>query len=1132
MTRSTRLVAIFLVLIVTAALAQQPASRVAPADAAPAINRADKLNSENAQLNGCGGVSFIEAGPAVAGGNTPFSIASGDFDLDGNPDLAIADAVTGPDNLTILLGNVRGRFNPAPGSPAAAGSVPRSVTVGDFNLDGRPDLAVANTGSNNVTILLGDGTGRFPLNPSLVFAVGTSPFSIVTGDFNRDGKPDLATANENSNNVSILLGNGTGRFDPPSGSRSPIKVGISPRSLVIGDFNQDGNPDLAVANSFNNNVTILLSLGDGGFIQAFGSPIATGNDPLSLTAGDFNKDGRLDLAVANRASSDLSILLGSGSGRFIESASIPLKLAAVFVVARDFDLDGNLDLAAANAATDNLSLLSGDGRGGFREAAGSPISAGDGPRAIALGDFNHDGKTDIAAANENSNDVTIQINTCTAFPCSRMSFSQPPGSPVSVEKTPRSVAVGDLNRDGRPDLAVANGDSDNVTILLSNRGFGFTPSEISPIATGSGPEAVVMGDFDLDTFADLAVANFFSDTVTILLGDGGGHFKESSSSPILVAARPDSLVVGDFNADGRPDLAVTSYSNVLTILLGGSGGSFTLAPGSPRPLAGRPKSIAVGDFNLDRKTDLAVAFLESDRLLILQGLGGGAFTFAASIPVGRGRHSVAGGDLNLDGSADLAVTNSGSSDVTVLLNDGRGSLGFSSSTTHTGGDPEAIAIGDFNHDGKPDLGVADFFHHTVIVLSRDVLGVFVPLFGSPVPVGDGPSFIAAGDFNQDSKSDLAVANSNSNNITILLNNGVSAPSEPPLGPTISVGSGPSSLAIGDFNLDGKLDLAVADENDDNVMILLGDASGRFTQSLGPPIPVGKHPGPLAVGDFNQDGNADIAVANYVSNDVSILLGNGAGGVKAPRLPPIPSGVGPFSVACADFNRDGKLDLAVANRASDTVTILFGDGLGGFKSSTIGVGSSPFSIAGGDFNRDGRPDLAVANRGSDNLTILLGNSIGGFNGSTVGAGNTPRSVAVDDFNLDGKLDLAVANDASDSVTILLGDGIGGFGPPSTLPIPGGPSPIQVAVGDFSRDGKPDLAVASSFSRYANNVTILLGNGRGAFTPSPDSPITMGNDPSSVVIGDFNLDGKPDFAVSMRYSNIVSVRINACTGRMGP
>ncbi len=348
-------------------------------------------------------------------GTKPMSVAVGDFNGDGKPDLAIA---SGDGTVTVLLGTGGGGFAAAPGSPFPAGSGPSAVAVGDFNGDGKPDLAIADYDANRVTVLLGDGTGRFTAAPSSPFPAGSQPDSVAVGDFNGDGKPDLAIANYNSNNVTVLLGDGAGGFTAAPGS--PFSAGTQPFSVAVGDFNGDGKPDLAISNVASGNVTVLLGNGTGGFTAAPGSPFAVGAYPESVAVADFNADGKLDLAVAGvglyqSTGLNVTVLLGDGAGGFTAApggASATGDAPTALAVA-DFNEDGLPDLAVINPETGTVAILLGNGTGGFTSATGSPFTAGAQAVALAAGDFNADGKPDFAVANYGSNNLTVLLNGST-----------------------------------------------------------------------------------------------------------------------------------------------------------------------------------------------------------------------------------------------------------------------------------------------------------------------------------------------------------------------------------------------------------------------------------------------------------------------------------------------------------------------------------------------------------------------------------------------------------------------------------------------------------------------------------------------------------------------------------------------
>jgi hypothetical protein len=338
----------------------------------------------------------------------------------------------------------------------------------------------------------------------------------------------------------------------------------------------------------------------------------------------------------------------------------------------------------------------------------------------------------------------------------------------------------------------------------------------------------------------------------------------------------------------------------------------------------------------------------------------------------------------------------------------------------------------------------------------------------------------------------------------------------------STGQFPQAQAVGDFNGDGRMDVAVANYGSENITLYLGNGSGGFTEASGSPVASGATPYSIAVADFDGDGKADLAVTNIFSNTVTVLLGNGSGGFTAAAGSPFATGTSAISVAAGDFNRDGKADLAIANFDSGTITVLLGNGSGGFSpapGSPFAAGTHPWTIVVGDFNGDGKPDMAVANAvASGVVTVLLGNGSGGFAaaaGSPYAVGSYPRTLAVGDIDGDGKLDLAVANNGSSNITVLMGNGSGGFTPAAGSPVTVGVQPSGISISDFNGDGKADLAVANG---YSNDVSILLGNGSGSFTAAPGSPFaTAGVQPTSIAAGDFSGDGRADLAISNYFSN---------------
>jgi hypothetical protein len=347
------------------------------------------------------GPVFSEVVKYESGGKNPNNVKIGDFNGDGKLDIVAANSDA--NNVGVLLGNGDGTFRPV--HTYGAGDVPYTVLVGDFNLDGKLDLAVANiayTGTPSVSILLGNGDGTF--QPAKNFSAGDQPTELVMGDFNRDGKPDLAVGNRTQNTVSILLGNGDGAF------RAPLSypTGITPYSLATGDFNLDGNLDLAVANSASHNVSVLLGNGDGTFQEARNYLADTGHwGAYSVAVGDFNGDKKPDLAVANFSDNTVGVLLGNGDGTFQSEEVFKTGDWPFDVAVEDFNGDGKLDLVSANNSN-TLSLLLGNGDGSFQAVQNYPT--GYSPCSVAVGDFNGDGKPDVALADRGDGTISVLLN--------------------------------------------------------------------------------------------------------------------------------------------------------------------------------------------------------------------------------------------------------------------------------------------------------------------------------------------------------------------------------------------------------------------------------------------------------------------------------------------------------------------------------------------------------------------------------------------------------------------------------------------------------------------------------------------------------------------------------------------------
>lgn len=365
----------------------------------------------------------------------------------------------------------------------------------------------------------------------------------------------------NSGNITVTAAPVVFGFTPGLGS--PFPAGNVPRSLAVGDFDGSNGPDLAVANQVGNNVTLLLNDGTGRFTHGTGSPFAVGTNPFSVGAGDFDGINGLDLAVAGRFNGDVTVLLNDGTGGFTPGAGSPFAAGsdATALAVGDFDGVNGPDLAVVNTNINRVRVLLNDGTGGFSAGVGSPFTVGTTPNFVAVGDLDGANGLDLVVVNSASNNVTVLLNDGAG------SFSPSAGGPLAVGTGPTSVGVGDFDGLNGLDLAVTNFIGGDVTLLLNDGAGGFTPGTGSPFTVGDRPTAVGFGDFDGANGLDLAVANGLSNDVTVLLNDGSGGFTPGTGSPFGVGLGPNSIGVADFDGVRGLDLALSEVTGNVTVLL-------------------------------------------------------------------------------------------------------------------------------------------------------------------------------------------------------------------------------------------------------------------------------------------------------------------------------------------------------------------------------------------------------------------------------------------------------------------------------------------------------------------------------------------------------------------------------------
>ncbi|HWB84036.1 MAG TPA: FG-GAP-like repeat-containing protein [Bryobacteraceae bacterium] len=691
--------------------------------------------------------------------------------------------------LKIISGSVPFSTN-TPAGPPNVGLSSQAVAVADFTGDNSPGVAYVDVAAGRPVVTVYQGTPSFLFRGSTAYDVGVGPAEVLAADFNRDGKPDLAVTFVGDNSpggLAILLNKGDGTF----GQAVTYSAGLGPTSIAAFDLNHDGILDLAVPAAGANPGVVYVFLGksDGTFAQ--GVTYATDRNPEAVTIADCNGDGNADLAIST-GNNTVSILLGNGNGTFRAPTSYPTGRLPFYIAAGDLNNDGKIDLVTANTLDQTISVLLGKGDGSFQLRSSYVTSYH--PASLVLTDFNQDGKLDV-----------IQ-------------------------------ALGDARGFG-PAY-----DSENIDFLMGN-GDGTLQGAQAYTTVSNAATFLATADFNGDGKLDALVNDEYLGGLYLFNGAGNGAFQPSTLITTLTAANGNqagiyAAAVGDFNGDGKPDVAVSeNFAGGVAILLDSASG---LQPSFNFPSGGAAAAgIATADFNGDGKLDLAVA------------------------------------------NPPNSTIGAGSANVAVFFGGGNGSFQMNK-TYPAGGQPGSVAVADLNGDGKPDLVVAD---QGIRAATNTPGGLYVYLnngsggfqTASQYPVSNLPIFVTVGDVNGDGKPDLVAASDDGNfnyYVGVLLNNGNGTFQAAKL---MKTDFGPASIAVSDFNGDGKVDLVVAHCcGDTDMTYLQGNGDGTFQPEVH--FNAGASPNNITVADLNGDSKPDLLVGQ--TSGLSALLNNAQAGTSA------------------------------------------------------------------------------------------------------------------------------------------------------------------------------------------------------------------------------------------------------------
>jgi hypothetical protein len=685
--------------------------------------------------------------------------------------------------------------------------------------------------------------------------------------------------------------------------RADFPATLNPTSAIVADFNGDGRPDMAVTDSQNNWVSILLGSANGSFVAR--GTYATGPSPSALVAADFNGDKKVDLAVVDWQLGTISILLGNGDGTFQSHTDYPVGQNPAGIVAADFNGDGKIDLATLSTNDSAVTIMLGNGDGSFAVQALIPVS---GPSSLTGADVNGDGKIDLIMCNPYSNNgtITVLLNQGDG------TFKQVQSQGISYAA---SLATGDFNGDGKLDvlLQVPYG----LYLLLGNGDGSFQ----NPVAVTNAPSVysstLLVGDFNHDKKVDIAM-----DGIWVMLGKGDGTFQDPIQSPASVTP----MAIVDINGDGESDIAAIRSEGAVALLLGNGNGTFmnvrtvALASTSYYPALG----LAAADFNGDGKMDLAATESNYPNGQVSVELGRGNGTFGQPIvsaltTTATSPTVVLAADFNGDGKADLVVVDDNGAGFQVLLGLGNGTFGTPIDTPLTYS-IFSIATGHFNKDGKADLAVTvgNSNSASLNIYLGNGDGTFRP--GQQYIVYPN-SEITAADVDGDGNTDLVVAATNFGspyNLLIFLGNGDGTFRSPLFAPTDYYLSQP---AVADFNRDGNVDIVVGTQN--GLAFLAGNGDGTFRQQVysNPGI---QFVGPMVVSDFSGLGRLDVVTrGNYNFYGNAIMRGHGDGTFGPPVEYDSTSNGQNTGMVGADFNSDGVGDLAIPGQTgANNTSVVF------------------------------------------------------------------------------------------------------------------------------------------------------------------------------------------------------------------
>ncbi|MGA1792498.1 MAG: FG-GAP repeat domain-containing protein [Thermoplasmatota archaeon] len=733
----------------------------------------------------------------------------------------------------------------------------------------------------------------------------------------------------------------------------------------------------------------------------------------------------------------------------------------------------------------------------------------------------------------------------------KISGSLPPQK-ISFQagRNPSDIAVGDIDGDLFTDVIVANYKDDNI-MVMNNHGNGLVAGETYPV--GKGPIRVEMAELNGDRFPDVMVLSEDSKEFRVFINDQIGGFR-SQGSPHFFPTLPSDMAVIDFDSDGDNDtVAITTNNNRLTIFENDGIGGLTYH--SNFTTEGNPTRLGVADIDLDGRSDLVISnrrdisdmegnrheiFVEDKMVTWLSTVsfwlnkGNGDFEREVEdLRTQKGVSSIDCGDINGDGYPDVIMPNLGYHNISVLLSNGDGNYKRGApinldSTLLPSMDPIQAKLHDIDNNGYLDILAITKSADSALVYPGNGDGTFKPFF--QYYGGLNPTSFELMDYDTDGDLDIITSdwkgwiekNGENGTVSVITNLRSGIFGTYTQYPT---GNSPRGVFVRDIDDDGDLDIASANYFGSTVSILRNDGLGQFSKKH-MEYPIGLEPYAVVLEDFNGDGLMDGASADEANFRIVLMKSDGNGGFTSDRYL-YDIGAYPFSLRSGDIDNDGDMDLYTSNYFQNSTTLLFNDGSGEFGTMfndyrTIYLGTNmPYDSILEDFNGDGKKDLVTTNRGdtldpTDTITVMLNDGTFSFNERTnYNVGKEPTSSVVHDLDNDGDLDIATANTGGDSISVMINNGAGAF--TKLGDFPAGDRPQYINVIDMDQDGNMDLIATNTDS---NDLVFLrnLGPGNG-FQKLVD--LNIASYPFAIDTGDFDRDGRTDLVLSGVNTNCVIV-----------